>query len=184
MTETAERLRKLSRFMKLMVVLSGALFCSAVVYAHWQIFFDRQGFEQGIRDIVFPRVEVITLSYRAIATVIFLTAINNALVIAGLAFAWQLFDGFQRGEILTNRNGVLLRRVGLTALAGALCMTISNGIGILAVTYDNPGTTGHAVVFDISGGAIIVLLMAGLVVGLGHVLVIASGVEAENRSFV
>lgn len=184
MTDTTERLRKLSRFMKLMVVLSGALFCSAVVYAHWQIFFDRQGFEQSIRDVVFPGVEVITLSYRAIATVIFLTAINNALVISGLAFAWQLFDGFQRGEILTSRNGVLLRRVGLTALVGALCMTVSNGIGILAVTYDNPGATGHAVVFDISGGAIIMLLMAGLVIGLGHVMVIASGVEDENRGFV
>ncbi|MNY81492.1 hypothetical protein D3C86_2230820 [compost metagenome] len=63
-------------------------------------------------------------------------------------------------------------------------MTVSNGIGILAVTYDNPGTTGHAVMFDINGGTMIVLLMAGLVVGLGHVMVIASGVEAENRSFV
>ncbi|MGO4619080.1 DUF2975 domain-containing protein [Ensifer sp. 2YAB10] len=184
MTNTAERLRKLSRFMKVMVILSGALFCSAVVYGHWQIFFDRQGFEQEIRDIVFPRVEIITLSYRAIATVIFLTAINNALVIAGLVFAWQLFDGFQRGEILSGRNGVLLRRVGLTAIAGSLCITISNAIGILAVTYDNPGTTGHSVMFDINGGTIIVMLMSGLVVGLGHVMVIASGVEAENRSFV
>ncbi|WP_429811143.1 DUF2975 domain-containing protein [Ensifer sp. B1-9] len=184
MTDSAERLRKLSRFMKLMILLGGAVFCSAVVYMHWQIFFDRQGFEQGIRDIVFPRVGAITLSYRAIATVIFLTAINNALVIAGLAFAWQLFDSFQRGEILSGRNGVLLRRVGLTALAGALCLTVSNGIGILAVTYDNPGATGHAVIFDINGGTMIVLLMAGLVVGLGHVVVIASGVEAENRSFV
>ncbi|OCO98256.1 MULTISPECIES: DUF2975 domain-containing protein [unclassified Ensifer] len=184
MTDSAERLRKLSRFMKLIIVLSGALFCSAVVYGHWQIFFDRQGFEQDIRNVVFPRVEAISLSYRAIATVIFLTAINNALVIAGLAFAWQLFDGFQRGEILSNRNGVLLRRVGLTAIAGALFITVSNGIGILAVSYDNPGTAGRAVVFDISGGAIIVLLMAGLVVGLGHVMVIASDVEAENRSFV
>ncbi|NRQ13420.1 DUF2975 domain-containing protein [Ensifer sesbaniae] len=184
MTDSAERLRKLSRFMKLMILLGGALFCSAVVYMHWQIFFDRQGFEQGIRDIVLPRVGAITLSYRAIATVIFLTAINNALVIAGLAFAWQLFDSFQRGEILSGRNGVLLRRVGLTALAGALCLTVSNGIGILAVTYDNPGATGHAVIFDINGGTMIVLLMAGLVVGLGHVVAIASGVEAENRSFV
>ncbi|WDZ77041.1 DUF2975 domain-containing protein [Ensifer adhaerens] len=184
MTDTTERLRKLSRFMKLMVVLSGVLFCSAVVYGHWQIFFDRQGFEQSIRDVVFPRLETITLSYRAIATVVFLTAINNALVLAGLAFAWQLFDGFQRGEILSGRNGVLLRRVGLTAFAGALCMTISNGIGILAVTYDNPGASGRSVVVDINGGTIVVLLMAGLVVGLGHVMVIASGVDAENRSFV
>lgn len=184
MTNSAERLRKLSRLMKLMIILCGAVFCSAVVYTHWQIFFDRQGFEQGVRDIVFPRVEVITLSYRAIGTVVFLAALNNALVIAGLAFAWQLFDSFQRGEILSGRNGVLLRRVGLTALFGSLCMTVSNGIGILAVTYDNPGTTGHAVMFDINGGTMIVLLMAGLVVGLGHVMVIASGIEAENRSFV
>lgn len=57
-------------------------------------------------------------------------------------------------------------------------------IGILAVTYDNPGTAGQAVMFDINGGTMIVLLMSGLVVGLGHVMVIASGVEAENRSFV
>ncbi|WP_077962508.1 DUF2975 domain-containing protein [Ensifer adhaerens] len=184
MTDPARRLRKLSRFMKVMIVLGGALFCSAIVYMHWQILFDRQGFEQGIRDVVFPRLGAITLSYRAIATVVFLTAINNALIIAGLAFAWQLFDSFQRGEILSGRNGVLLRRVGLTALAGALCMTVSNGIGILAVTYDNPGETGHAVVFDINGGTMIVLLMAGLVVGLGHVMVIASEVEAENRGFV
>lgn len=54
MTDSAERLRRLSRFMKLMILLGGAVFCSAVVYMHWQIFFDRQGFEQGIRDVVFP----------------------------------------------------------------------------------------------------------------------------------
>jgi hypothetical protein len=184
MMDSAERLRRLSRFMKLMILLSGALFCSAVVYAHWQIFFDRQGFEQGVRDNTFPRVEMITLSYRAIATLVFLSAIINAVVIAGFAFAWQLFDSFQRGEILSSRNGVLLRRVGLTAMIGSICMTVSNGIGILAVTYDNPSSAGHAVYFDVNVGTIIVLLMAGLVVGLGHVMVIATGVEDENRGFV
>ncbi|WP_112816558.1 DUF2975 domain-containing protein [Ensifer sp.] len=184
MTASPERLRKLSRIMKLMVILCGALFCSAVVYAHWQIFFDRSGFEQGIRDIVFPKVSVITLSYRAIATVIFLTAVNNALVITGLAFAWQLFDGFERGEILSGRNGILLRRIGVTTIVGSLCVVVSNAIGVMAVTYDNPGATGHSVFIDINGGTVIILLMAGLLLVLGHVMVIASGIEAENRSFV
>ncbi|CAN7156284.1 MULTISPECIES: DUF2975 domain-containing protein [Ensifer] len=184
MNGSPERLRKLSRIMKLMVVLCGAVFCSAVVYGHWQIFFDRAGFEQGIRDVVFPKVSAITLSYRAIITVMFLTAMNNALVIAGLAFAWQLFDGFERGEILSSRNGVLLKRIGIIAIVGSLCMTVSNAIGIMAVTYDNPSTTGHSVFIDINGGTIIVMLMAGLLLVLGHVMVIASGIEAENRSFV
>lgn len=184
MTGSPERLRKLSRIMKLMVVLCGALFCSAVVYGHWQIFFDRPGFEQGIRDVVFPRVSAITLSYRAIATVVFLTALNNALVIAGLAFAWQLFDGFERGEILSSRNGVLLKRIGIISIIGSVCMIISNAIGIMAVTYDNPAATGHSVFIDINGGTLIIMLMAGLLLVLGHVMVIASGIEAENRSFV
>ncbi|OCP24711.1 MULTISPECIES: DUF2975 domain-containing protein [unclassified Ensifer] len=184
MTGSPERLRKLSRIMKLMVVLCGALFCSAVVYGHWQIFFDRAGFEQGIRDVVFPRVSTITLSYRAIVTVVLLTALNNALVIAGLAFAWQLFDGFERGEILSGRNGVLLKRIGIIALVGSLCIVVSNAIGVMAVTYDNPGAADHSVFIDINGGTVIILLMAGLLLVLGHVIVIASGIEAENRSFV
>lgn len=184
MTGSPERLRKLSRIMKLMVVLFGAVFCSAVVYMHWQIFFDRAGFEQGVRDVVFPKLGAITLSYRAIATVIFLTALNNALVIAGLAFAWQLFDSFERREILSSRNGVLLKRIGMLAIVGSISIVISNAIGVIALTYDNPGATGHSVLIDIDGGTMIVLLMAGLLLVLGHVMVIASGIEAENRSFV
>ncbi|MGF6172913.1 DUF2975 domain-containing protein [Ensifer sp. 4252] len=184
MSESPERLRKLSRIMKHMVVLCGAVFCAAVVYMHWQIFFDRAGFEQGIRDVVFPKLGTITLSYRAISTVIFLTALNNALVIAGLAFAWQLFDGFERREILSSRNGVLLKRIGIIAIVGSLSLVISNAIGVMAVTYDNPSATGHSVLIDINGGTVIVLLMAGLLLVLGHVMVIASGIDAENRSFV
>ncbi len=63
----------------------------------------RQGFEQGIRDVVFPRVEVITLSYRAIATVIFLFLV--ALVTSQLAA--RMRAGARAAEASAARNSTI-----------------------------------------------------------------------------
>lgn len=79
---------------------------------------------------------------------------------------------------------MLLRRIGIISLVGSFSLVVSNAIGVVAVTYDNPGAMARAVLIDINGGTVIVLLMAGLLLVLGHVIVIASGIEAENRGFV
>ncbi|MNW03614.1 hypothetical protein D3C71_1995740 [compost metagenome] len=77
-----------------------------------------------------------------------------------------------------------MKRIGILAIVGSLSIVVGNAIGVIAVTYDNPSATGHSVLIDINGGTVIVLLMAGLLLVLGHVIVIASGIEAENQSFV
>lgn len=177
------RIRSLSRKMKLLTALAAAGLAAVFAYLSWMVAFDIEGLKELIARYPLSGTLPLTLSRRALVGLAALAVANSILIGAGIWTLWAMFDHFEKGDIFSERSGVLLRRTGYLALIGGISSLLSHTLAILVATYDNP--PGQKMLsIGISSTDIGLFILAGLLFVLGHIMVIAAGIEADNRSFV
>lgn len=177
------RIRSLSRKMKLLVVLSAVGLAGALGYLVWLAAVDIDGLKALIARYPLSGTQPLALSARALVGLAALAVANGLLIGAGIWTLWAIFDHFEKGDIFSERSGVLLRRTGYLALIGGISSLLSRTLAILVATYDNP--PGQKMLsLGISSTDIGLFILAGLLFVLGHIMVIAAQIEADNRSFV
>lgn len=169
--------------MKMLVTAIAALIVVSAIYVVWQPFFDWPGFRATIQEHLMAGSWQMTITPFGMAGLIILATANFLLIFRGLATVWRLFDGFEKGNVFTAESGMLLWRSGQFALAGAISMILSRTVAILLVTYANPPGQG---ILAVSFGTTeaMLLLVCGLLLVMGQVMMIATEIEAENRSII
>ncbi|RCW27136.1 DUF2975 family protein [Ciceribacter lividus] len=177
------RVKSISRKMKLLIVLAAAGFVSGSAYLTWIFVFDIGRLKELVIHYPLSGIEPVTLTSYALGGLAIIASANAILIGTAIWTLWTMFDHFEKGEIFAGRSGVLLRRTGYLALIGGFSGLLSRTLAVLVATYENPlGQTMLSI--GISSTDIGLLILAGLLFVLGHIMVIATGIEEDNRSFV
>lgn len=178
-----DHIRRLSRMLKLLVVAAAMVVAAALLFVLWRFIFDFPAFSRAMTEVLFGAPTPITLTSGAMAGLAVLAVANAALILAGLHAVWSLFDRFEEGRHFSADCGRLLRRIGVFVLLGALSSIVTRMLAILLITYANPPRQ-KMLAISIGSNEILLLLLAGLLYALGHIMVAAEKLEADYRSFV
>jgi hypothetical protein len=117
--------------------------------------------------------------------VAFLIELAHASVLAwGLFAAAGLFRRFADGLAFSPETGRLLRRVGFALLAYLLLGSPVNTLLVLAATWHGPGEHVLTIGMGLSSEGVLMGLMAGLMIALGHVLHEAARLADDHRQIV
>lgn len=177
------KIRALSRRLKLLIQAIGLAAIVATIYGAWRLSFDFDAFTRDIGRYLSNAPVPMTFTPLAVACLVLIVCCNGALVLGGLRAVWSLFDRYEEGELFSGRCGLLLRRAGLFALAGAISTIVSRTATMLAVTYANPPGQ-KMLVLALGTSELFLVLLAGLLFLLGHIMTVASAIEADYRAFV
>jgi hypothetical protein len=94
-----------------------------------------------------------------------------------------LFAGIKRRGAFTDQTGVRLRTVGWLVFAlGPVSVVINAGCAMLMNYWRDP--TGLSTDISISDGDLYAMVIGLVIVAVGHIMVDATRLDAENRSFI
>lgn len=181
--DSMARLARTAWAIKAAILLILALLALGAAYVLFVLVGDGTALTALVQDqITGPGVPT-TLHAPAIFGLAVLAAVNLAVILYGLACVWRFASLISRGRVFSVESGRWLRQAGAMALVGAAGMVISRLLAILLATMGNPPGQAHLVIAFGTDEAFL-LLFAALLFALGHAIVLAAEIEAENRTFI
>jgi len=178
-----ERLANTARAMKAAILLISALLAIGSIYVVFALVADPSLQTELIRNhVTGPNIPV-TLDATALTGLCLIATINLTLILYGLACVWRFASLIRAGRIFSLQSGNCLRRTGAVALVGAASMVVSRLLAVLIATVGNP--PGQKVlIIGFGTNEAFLLLLAALLFGIGHAMVLAAEIDAENRNFI
>ncbi|MCQ2005488.1 DUF2975 domain-containing protein [Rhizobium sp. NRK18] len=182
--DSLEQIRRLSQKLRLFVVLMGMLLTVAFLYVAWRLSFDLEGFVGDASGFLLGgSATAVTLTPGTATGLIILAALNAIIALGALQAIWSLSGRYEAGDLFSPRCGRLLRRAGLFSLTGAVSSILSKALATLLLTFAYPPGQ-RLLTLGIGSTELFLLLLAGLLFVLGHIMMVAGEIAAENRSFV
>lgn len=177
------RLAKTAWAMKAAIMLILALLAGGAAYILFALVADSMKLTALVKDhITGPNVPV-TLNVTALFGLALLAAVNLTIILYGLACVWRFASLISKGRVFSLESGIWLRRAGAVALIGAAGTVISRLLAVLLATMGNP--PGQAfLIISFGTDEAFLLLLAALLFALGHAIVLAAEIDAENRTFI
>jgi DUF2975 family protein len=181
-TQNSPAMIRLCRRMKLLTRALQAMLAAGLIYAAWTTLFRPDGLAIWLADALDLNVPV------TITPAIGLVFVAIAIILAGLVFAglqtvWQLFDRLQRERPFSYEAAALLRRAGLIALTCAIAGMVLRPVATLLATLANP-PGARAISIGVGSDQLILLLLAGFLFVMGHVMVLATSINEDYERFV
>jgi hypothetical protein len=97
--------------------------------------------------------------------------------------SFKLFDAYRRGDVFTDDAPKRLRRIGLSMVALApLCPLAAAALGMLMTSANPPGQRILAIGIGLDD--MLIGILGGMVLAIGHVMVEAKRLADENRQIV
>lgn len=124
-----------------------------------------------------------TLTGGARLVVFVYSMIQGGFLAGALLAAAALFRAFATGGSLVPRTGRLVRRFGLCLLIYSLLGLLSKTVVVAAATWNNP--SGERVLtIGVSSEMLVFLIVAGVILALGHVMQEAARIADDHRQIV
>lgn len=177
-----EKARRLSRVMSAVTGLGGLAVAGtglafAVIAAYDADWFGRIVSRQIAEDLP------ITLTPAASAVVLALTGLQLAILLGALYCLWRMFRVFASDEPLSARAAVWMRRAGAAFLfSAASALVIRTGVTAALTMANPPGQ--RMIAISVGSPDLLAVLMAGVLLMVGHILATAAEIQDDNRAFV
>lgn len=178
----ADRIRLYGRLMQLVVLLLGAIVVVALAYVIWLTAFEPAKLDDVLSGYLVGGAPRLTFTAAALVALALIALINLAIAWTGLDAVWRIGDAFARGEVFAPGAARALRRLGAALIAGAASTLISRTASIALATTEPDG--GRLLVVALGTGEGFLLLAGLMMFVLGHVMVLAIEIDAENRGFI
>lgn len=182
MTYNFERARRLSSIMSVVTSLGSLAVAAAWLGLAAIAISDGEWF----RDIVSRQIGEglpIAMTPAASAVVLALTSFQFLILLTALYCLWRMFNAFASEEPLSMHSAVWMRRAGGAFLVSALSGLVVRAGVIAALTIGNP--PGQRMIGIALGSPdLLVVLMAGVLLMVGHILATAVEIQDDNRAFV
>ena len=117
------------------------------------------------------------------AMLMFITAIPLALLLLALWQIKRFFDGYRSGDLFPKSSGRLLRSVGALFVALAIINPMIRTLTMLVLTW-NLGEGKKQLMISLSSTDLVLVMLAGLLVMIGHVLAEASRLSDDNQQII
>jgi hypothetical protein len=177
-----DKIRLYGRLMKLLALVIAVIVVGAFGYAASIAGLDRASFDRMMSSYLVSGQMQLTFGPSALAALGIIGLGNLAIMAAGLHSVWRLGDACARGEIFAIESGLSLRRLGGILLAGATSTVLSRTLSVALATTVPDG--GQVLVIGLGTSEAFLLLSALMMIVFGHVMVLATEIDAENRTFV
>lgn len=175
-------IRLYGRLMRFVALAIGSLVSSVFLYAVALALVDRSSFDRLMSDYLLNgRIELAFGPFALLALGLIGLA-NLVLMGAGLYSVWRIGGVFARGEVLALESGRWLRRLGAVLIAGAASTVLSRTLSVALATTVPDG--GQLLMIGLGTSEAFLLLAALMMLVLGHVMVLATEIDVENRAFV
>jgi Protein of unknown function (DUF2975) len=177
-----ERIRVIASMTRYLIAAIAAVTAVAAFYLFFLAVFAPAQFDPLVTEAMDIHVpHSITPPVRLALTLLVLAGIG--LFFWVLRELWLGFSAFRRGEVFAAATGLLLRRAGYASLANAIYLLALPVLATLLATINNPqGQKALAIGFNTQQA--LSLLMAGILVAVGHVISLAAEIDEDNRSIV
>lgn len=97
--------------------------------------------------------------------------------------AYELFDGYRLGRVFTADAAQRIRRIGFSALALAVLRpATTTALGLVLTTANPPGQRMLVIGFSIED--LMLAAFGGLIVAIGHVMVMANALAEDASQIV
>ncbi len=182
MTYDFARARRLSRIMSgvtalgALAVAAGGLGFAAIAA------FDPEWFGQIVARQVADGMPI-ALTPSASAVVLALTGLQFAILLAALYCLWRMFNVFASDEPLSAASAVWMRRAGGAFLFSAVSGFVVRTGAIAALTMANPPGQ-RMIAISVGAPDLLAVLMAGVLLMVGHIMATAAEIQDDNRAFV
>lgn len=193
-----ERIRRLSRWMRGLLIAAAVLLVTALV-AMW-FFTSEAVLARGIYSFLgvtaapasegvhiglaspasVPRLQL-GPGYRVLGFALF--GVLAGLALRGIAHAYAMFADFGRGDVLTVASARRLRGIALLVTVFSAAVPVLKTVLVLALTLAN-GPGGRHMLIDIDVSDILLALLGGLLFSLAWAMEEAARVAEENRGFI
>jgi hypothetical protein len=182
MTYDFEKARRLSRIMSAVTGLCGLAVAAAGLGFAAIAAFDPEWFGQIVSRQIAEGLPI-ALTPAASAVVAALTSLQLAILLAALYCLWRMFNALASDEPLSARSAVWMRRAGGGFLFSAVSgLVIRTGV-IAALTLGNPPGQ-RMIAISLGSSELLAVLMAGVLLMVGHILATAAEIQDDNRAFV
>ena len=179
-TKPPEQLDRLAQVMQWFCLTALAVVALAAAFAGIQLLGD-----PALATSYFPNAGL--YAERITGTQIGLSLAVNLLTILlvcrGLYALWAMFGAFRIGDLISTHTSSLMRQAGGAFLSAAIWSMIANTLTILILTANNPAGERQLAI-GLSSNQLFPVLLAGVLFAIGHVMKVATEIEAENREFI
>lgn len=182
-TSHPDRIRRYSQLIRAGVVLIALLLAVAVVYFMYAVTEAPDMLIDWAHKTLLPADAPVRLTPAVCLVLGVIGAVNLTLIANGLLSIWRLCRHLDRGNVFAPAIGRHLREAGFYALASAVSQFISNILVVIALTINNPDGQKQLVI-GISSEMAFLVVVSGLLMVMGHIMVIASQIDAENKEFI
>lgn len=182
-TSHPDRIRRYSQLIRAGVVLIGLLLAVAIVYFIYAVTAAPDMLIDWAHRSLLPAAAPVQLTPAVCLVLAVIGAVNLTLIANGLLAIWRLCGHLDRGNVFAPAIGRHLREAGFYALACAASQFISNILVGIALTINNPGGQKQLVI-SVSSEMAFLVVVSGLLMVMGHIMVIASQIDAEIKEFV
>jgi hypothetical protein len=173
-------LKRWSRFLSWFAVAIVAVMLAAGGYITVFGFRDATFFADAFPGVP---IEPTTVSYAARIAIVALVWFFIAVAIHALLALRRMFDLFAQGRVMDREAAGHLRRAGIALVVLTIMKTLMRTVAILLLTLGNPeGQRQLAIGLD--SDQLFAFLLAGILLVVGHALVLGADIADENRSFV
>jgi hypothetical protein len=179
---TEQRARKAARLMKTATLIVGAVIGLGIAYVGVRAAADRQWLGSLLAS-QYPTVDPARIGGAAIVTGLLWGVAQVGVLGIALHAVWRTFGVLADGEALDALAGQWLKRAGVAFAATAALMILAHPILSLAVSMNAPAGRRFLTI-GIGSSELLALLIAGILVALGHVLALAAEISRENGEFV
>lgn len=179
---TERRARKAARVMKTTTLVVGAMIGLGIAYVGVRAAADRQWLGSLLAS-QYPTVDPAGIGGTAIVAGLLWGLAQVGVLGIALHAVWRTFDVLADGEALDAMAGQWLKRAGFAFAATAALIIVARPVLSLAVSMNAPAGQRFVTV-GIGSSELLALLIAGVLVALGHILALAAEISRENREFV
>ncbi|WP_187968745.1 DUF2975 domain-containing protein [Aquibium microcysteis] len=175
-----EKARRLSRIMSVVTAFGGIAVAGTGLAFAAIAAFDPEWFGRIVSRQI---AQDLPVTPSASAVVLALTGVQLAILLAALYCLWRMFDVFAADEPLSPRAALWMRRAGgIFLFSVASGLLIRTGV-IAALTMANPSGQ-RMIAISVGSPDLLAVLMAGVLLMVGHILTTAAEIQDDNRTFV
>jgi len=172
-----------SRLIRAGVILVGLTLAGAAGYFVYASLLEPERLVSIVQQYLVAPTTPIRFTLSVILVLAALFAINLGLMFNGLMAIWRLCNHLERGDIFASAVGYNIRQAGFYALACSISQFFSRILAVIAVTINNPPGQRQLAI-TISSDMAMLLIVSGLLLAMGHIMIVAAQIDEENKEFI
>ena len=179
----ADRLQRAARWGVWLTSLVLVLLLGVLAFFLWTSLSDSDALSRLLSEQLELHGPAPLLNTAQAVTLTLLWQLTDIVAVVMLVQTRALFAGIRRRGVFTDTTALRLRRIGWMVFTLGPASVLVNGASTVLINHWRDPTGVHGAL-SVSDGDLYAMVIGLVIVAVGHIMVDATRIDAENRSFV